>query len=260
MKADQPVIDSHCHIDLLLEKGGNLKDIYEDAEQNKLVAAIQIAASVESFEYSKKLCHTPGPIDFYYTIGAHPNETHEADTQSGLKFARQNKDDKTFKAIGEIGLDYFYSKEHSKTQLEVFDSYLELAVELQKPVCIHTRDAHEDTVQMLKKVEGQIPVLIHCFTGNREQMDEYLERGAYISFSGIVTFKNALELQEAAKFCPPERMLAETDSPYLAPVPKRGKTNMPGWVRHVATYLETLTENEELPATLYQNTLDFYRI
>jgi len=260
MKADQPVIDSHCHIDLLLEKGVSLNEILEDAEENRLEAAIQIAASVESFQYSKDLCHTESPVHFYYTVGAHPNETHETDTESGLVFARENRDDKAFKAIGEIGLDYFYSKEHRKTQLEVFNAYLELALELQKPVCIHTRDAHEDTVDLLKNVAGQTPILIHCFTGNRKQMEKYLEMGAFISFSGIVTFKNALDLQEAAKCCPAESMLAETDSPYLSPVPYRGKINRPGWVRHVVTYLETLTQNENLPAALYQNTRDFYRI
>ena len=260
MKLNQPVFDSHCHIDLLFDKGIKIDDIEKNAVENNLTDVIQVAAHPESYTFSRDLSKSISAFNLYYTIGAHPNEVGESDSLAGIKFAKENNDDDLFRAIGEIGLDYFYGNEFRKQQIEVFEKYTELAVELGKPICVHTRDAHEDTIAILKNISGKVPILIHCFTGNREQMEEYLNLAAYISFSGIVTFKNAEELRKAAVACPQNRILAETDSPYLTPVPKRGKTNMPGWVRYVVEFLEQLSGNENLPEAIYKNTAEFYSI
>ncbi|MCS6984167.1 MAG: TatD family hydrolase [Leptospiraceae bacterium] len=255
-------IDSHCHIDLLHQKGFSEEEIFDKIKESDLVGVIQIAAHYESYSYSKKLAHRQDlPFEIWYSCGMHPHEALKADLVKSTEFIKAHREDKRLVAIGEIGLDYYYhpeQKEKDSAQKKVFAHFLGLAQELQMPVIIHTREAHEDTVAMLK--DFQIPFLIHCFTGNAKQMEEYLELGGYISFSGIVTFKNALPIQEAARLCPPDRMLVETDAPYLAPVPLRGKVNFPSYLFHTIEFLATLcnTSSEELMYLSLRNTHNFF--
>ena len=179
-----------------------------------------------------------------------------------LQQARELKDDEKFVAIGEIGLDYFYGADHKEAQIKVFEDYLAGAIDLKKPICIHTRDAHDDTFSRLKETTQHTDVLIHCFTGNKAQIEDYLSIGCYISFSGIVTFKNATDLQEAAKVCPLDKMLVETDAPYLAPVPKRGRTNHPAYVRHTAEFIAELqgVGADDVAEATNRNTREFYKL
>lgn len=259
MTKQSPLIDSHCHIDMVLEKGLSQGEVDENLRENGVRGVVQIGSDPQAMEFSREFCSQDSPYLRFYTVGAHPGEAHETDPEFGLQFARKHREDERFIAIGEIGLDYFYGSETKERQREVFDLYLQAALELKKPVAVHTREAHRDTVEALKQLRGEVEVLIHCFTGTLDEMYELVELGAYISYSGIVTFKNAVSLQEAARLTPKGRLLVETDAPFLAPVPVRGKLNRPGWVRHTLNFLEELRD-EELGEALFQNTLNVFHL
>ena len=147
--------------------------------------------------------------------------------------------------IGEIGLDYYYGKEDKDRQLMMFEKQLQIACNYKKPIQIHCRDAHEDTFNLLSKYADKLDgIILHCYTGSVEMMKRYLSLGAYISITGVVTFKNAITMKEVVKNCPIERLLVETDDPYLTPVPFRGKENKPSYVYYVAS---AIAELKELP-------------
>ena len=144
-------------------------------------------------------------------------------------------------AIGEIGLDYYYGKENKQLQLECFEKQLRIACNYKKPIAIHCRDAHEDTFNLLQKYANKLDgIILHCYTGSVEMMKRYLSLGAYISISGVVTFKNAITIKDVVKNCPLDRLLVETDDPYLTPVPFRGKENKPAYVYYVIKEIATL--------------------
>lgn len=255
------MIDSHTHIDLTLERDPGLENtIFEEAFQNGIDTIIQIAGDKNSYEYSRKLAHSKLPVEVYYTIGLHPGEAHEVNTQIGLNFAQANQYDPRFVAIGEIGLEYYYASEHKKKQIDVFHQYLDLAVKMNKPVTIHTRDAFSDTMDILKEYSDKIRILIHCFTGDEDQMYAYAERGFYISYSGIVTFKNAKAIQKAAINTPLNQILIETDAPYLTPVPHRGKINQPAYVKHTLEFIASLRniDYDKMKDQITKNTRQFY--
>lgn len=257
------MIDSHTHVDLTIERLSKpAKDILENAAENGISAIVQIAGDEKSYEFSRKLAHEKHPVNVFYTIGLHPGEAHEVDVQKGIDFAKKHASDERFVAIGEIGLEYYYAGEHKEKQIEVFKKYLNIAGELKKPVTIHTRDAFDDTLQILDEYAGQFDVLIHCFTGTEKEMHMYTDRGFYISYSGIVTFKNAKEIQNAAKNTPTDRILIETDAPYLTPVPFRGKINEPAYVKHTLEFISRLRDvhPDELEKQITANTERFYRL
>lgn len=262
----QAIFDSHCHVDLVLEKGRDkgftLTDMNEHLKENKVDGFVQIAADPEAIDFAQTFLRENPEMNLYYTIGQHPSEAHEIDINIGIERAKQAvaAGDEKLKAIGEIGLDYYYGADQKQAQIIAFEKYLECALELNLPICIHTRDAHDDTFSRLKQVSDQIRVLIHCFTGNKTQMEDYLSIGCYISFSGIVTFKNAKENQEAALHCPLDRILVETDAPFLTPTPHRGKLNHPAMVRHTLNFIADLkgAEADTLALATYENTKAYY--
>ena len=144
-------------------------------------------------------------------------------------------------AIGEIGLDYYYGKDNKEKQLEVFEQQLKIACKYKKPVAIHCRDAHEDTYNLLEKYHKDLDgIILHCYTGSVEMMERYLKLNAYISITGVVTFKNAKTIKDVVINCPIEKLLVETDDPYLTPVPYRGKENKPSYVEFVVKEIATL--------------------
>jgi len=165
-------------------------------------------------------------------------------------------------ALGEIGLDYYYDLSPRDVQKDVFGRQLDLAYELDKPVILHIRDAHGDMADYLRSLAHRPRGIIHCFTGSAEMAKVYVKMGFYISFSGSLTFKKAPNLWEAAKVIPPERLLVETDSPYLAPEPRRGRRNEPGYTRYVLEKLAALKEmdTEELAAVTTENARKIYGI
>jgi TatD DNase family protein len=173
--------------------------------------------------------------DIFATAGLHPHEAkHGVDTI--VPFI----DDPNVIAIGECGLDYYYDHSPRDAQRLAFAAQIQLAHERSLPLVIHTRDAWQETFDILDAEGTPERTIFHCFTGGPDEAAQCLRRGAYLSFSGIVTFKTATELHEAARLCPIERMLAETDSPYLAPVPHRGRPNQPAYVTHVVQALADL--------------------
>ncbi|MFV1873722.1 MAG: TatD family hydrolase [Oleiphilus sp.] len=232
-------IDSHCHLDRLKldPYNGHLSKAIEAATENLVDLMLCVAIDLEHIEDVLSIAATHDSV--YASVGVHPGSTDcEEPTVDGL--IALSKRDKVI-AIGETGLDYYYGVEHKELQLEWFKRHLEVSKRTRKPVIIHTRDAKEDTLRYIHDYsDPDVAGVLHCFTEDLDMAKRAIDHNFYISFSGIVTFKNALELKEVAKALPLDRILIETDSPYLAPVPMRGKSNEPKFVPHVARYLAEL--------------------
>lgn len=230
-------IDSHCHLNLLAEEEGGLDAVIAQAKENKIDHILSIAIDKAScFDVINIAEQYP---DITASVGIHPNvDKQENFTVEELISLAQH--DKVI-AIGETGLDYFRSEGDLEWQRDRFRIHIEAAKELKKPLIIHTREARDDTMDILEKENAETAGgIIHCFTENWDTAQRALDIGFYVSLSGIVTFKNAVELQNVAKKLPLDRILIETDAPYLAPVPHRGKTNKPAFVKHVAEFLAEL--------------------
>jgi TatD DNase family protein len=233
-------IDSHCHLDFE-EFSDQLDEILLNMKSALVDKALCI--SVDVVDYPKVLDLATRYEHLYATVGVHPDyeDTIEPTKEWLVEQAKHPK----VVAIGETGLDYYRMNDRSYHELDWqrdrFRTHIEAAIESQKPLIIHTRSASDDTIRILKE-EGadRVGGVMHCFTESKEVAKAAMDLGFYISFSGIVTFKNALEIKETCQFVPLDRLLIETDSPYLAPVPHRGKVNQPAWVSHVAEYVAKL--------------------
>lgn len=234
------LIDSHCHLDLIdYDKAGlSMDDVVKQAGERGVDYLLSISVRLEDFS---KLCGIADKYsNVFISMGIHPNETDciDPDTDGLTELANSHK---KVIAIGETGLDYFRSEGDLAWQRDRFIRHIEAANRVNKPLIVHTREAASDTMQMLKEHNAAAGV-IHCFTETKEVAKQALDLGFYIAFSGIVTFKNAKQIQEAAKYVPLDRILVETDSPYLAPMPHRGKDNFPKYVLHVAEFLAQLRD------------------
>jgi len=229
-------IDSHCHINFP-ELAENIDEVLANMRQNEVTHALCVSVNLENFPQILQLAEQHEHI--YASIGVHPD--HESDTEPTqaqlVKLAQHPK----VVAIGETGLDYFRLKGDLEWQRARFRTHIRAARECGKPLIVHTREAAQDTLRIMKE-EGanEVGGVMHCFTESMEVALAAIEMNFYISFSGIVTFKNAISLKEVAQHIPLERMLIETDSPYLAPVPFRGKLNQPAYVKHVAEEIAKL--------------------
>jgi TatD DNase family protein len=230
------LIDSHCHIDFE-EYAGRIPQILLDMERNQVTHAL--CACVNLVDFPRLLALAESHSQLFASVGVHPDQVEGASPKVSdlVERARHAK----IVAIGETGLDYYRQNGDLEWQRARFRTHIRAARECGKPLIVHTRDAGDDTLRIMRE-EGasQAGGVMHCFTETLELALAAIELNFYISFSGIVTFKNALAVKEVAKSVPLERMLIETDSPYLAPVPQRGKTNQPGWVRHVAEEIARL--------------------
>jgi TatD DNase family protein len=223
------LVDSHCHLDFP-EFEGKLGEVREEMRANGVTHALCI--SVELPKFPKVLALAEAHENFFASVGVHPD--HEAEAVETARLVELAAHPKVV-AIGETGLDYHRLSGDLEWQRERFRTHIRAARKCRKPLVIHTRDAAEDTLRIMREEgAGEVGGVMHCFTETQEVADGALALGFHISFSGIVTFKNATQLKEVARRVPLERLLVETDSPYLAPVPHRGKTNRPGLVRHVA--------------------------
>ncbi len=229
------LIDSHCHLDrLALEKiGTDLDGVMALAKENGVEQMLCVSINIENFPEVLKISHCYSNI--FASIGVHPSDDGE---EPSVERLIQLSDDPKIIAIGETGLDYFYNEGDLEWQRERFRVHIRTAIATGKPLIIHTREAEADTLAIMRE-EGadKIGGVMHCFTGSLAMAQQCLELGFYISFSGIVTFRNADELREVAKMVPEDRILIETDAPYLTPVPKRGKPNHPALVKHVAEHI-----------------------
>lgn len=233
------IVDSHCHLDSLDYENlhRDMDEVVEKAKQREVQHLLSISTTLSGFEQLQTaLAHRS---DVSLSCGMHPLNVEDEpfDPQRMLQLAQAPQ----VIAIGECGLDYYYSAENKAKQQRIFSQQIEIANQLGKPLIVHTRSAREDTIDLLQQGNAQqCGGVLHCFTENQWMADQALELGFYISVSGIITFRNAEELREVIKTVPLERLLIETDSPYLAPVPYRGKQNQPAYVREVCEYLAVL--------------------
>ncbi|MBW3696555.1 YchF/TatD family DNA exonuclease [Vibrio sp. T187] len=231
-------VDSHCHLDKLdyQELHTNVDDVIQKAQAANVKQLLSVGVTLDSFPNMLEMI---APYDnVHASCGVHPLDVESDFALDQLhQFARHSK----VVAIGETGLDYHYQPETAELQKLRFEQQVELAVDVNKPLIIHTRNAREDTLSILRNGGAdKCGGVIHCFTENQAFAEAAMELGFYISISGIVTFRQATELKEVVKNLPLERLLIETDSPYLAPVPHRGKQNQPAYVVEVAAYIAQL--------------------
>lgn len=251
------LIDSHCHLDFP-EFQGSIESVREEMSRNRVTHALCISVSLEGFPKVLRLAESYA--NFYATVGVHPDHENRTPVEEG-RLAELAAHPRVL-AIGETGLDYYRVGGDLEWQRTRFRSHIRVARRCRKPLVIHTRQAAADTLRLMQE-EGAAEVggVLHCFTESEDFARTAVEMGFHISFSGIVTFKNAGALREVARSVPLERLLVETDSPYLAPVPHRGKTNRPALVRHVAEELARLRGQtlDEVAAATTRNFIRLFR-
>lgn len=232
------LVDSHCHFNLIEhdDEQDSTASVIARAQQQDVQYFLNVCVDLQHFSTVLKTAETYPNVAC--SVGVHPNEQAEVVTVEKLvQLARHPK----VIAIGETGLDYFRTTGDTGWQREQFRSHIHAAKMTGKPLIIHTREAQEDTIRLMREERADdIGGVMHCFTENWEMAQQALDLGFYISFSGIVTFKSATVIQDTARRVPLNRMLIETDAPYLAPVPFRGKQNEPAYVRHTAEYIAAL--------------------
>ena len=223
--------DTHCH--LYDTRGVPVLDVIDAARAAGVSTMVTVGCDAATTSSAIEIAREHDGI--HATAGLHPHEA-----QHGIDTILPFLDDPAVIAVGECGLDYFYEHSPREAQRAAFAAQIQLAHERHLPLIIHTRDAWADTFDVLRAEGTPERTVFHCFTGGPEEASACLDLGAFLSFSGIVTFKAAADVQAAAQLCPLDRMLAETDSPYLAPIPHRGRTNQPAYVTHVVQYLADL--------------------
>jgi TatD DNase family protein len=249
------LVDSHCHLDFP-ELAADLPGVLNDMEQHGVSHALCVSVTLDDFP--RVLDVAERHANLFASVGVHPDyPEHALVTEADLV---KRADHRKIVAIGETGLDYYRLTGDLEWQRERFRTHIRAAKTCGKPLIVHTRSAAEDTIRIMRE-EGADAVrgVMHCFTETWETAQAAIDMGFYISFSGIVTFKNALALKDVARKVPLERVLVETDSPYLAPVPYRGKVNRPGWVRYVAEEVARL-RGITLDAVAESTTANFFSL
>lgn len=232
------LVDSHCHLDFP-ELAADIPGALAEMAENGVTHALCISVTLRDFPQVRALAEAHGNL--FASVGTHPDYPDEGAIEVAelVRLAAHPK----VVAIGETGLDYFRLQGDLEWQRERFRAHIQAARACAKPLVVHTRSASEDTIRIMREEgAGDVGGVMHCFTETWETAQAALDLGFHISFSGIVTFKNAVALKEVARRVPLERLLVETDSPYLAPVPHRGKVNRPAWVRYVAEDIARLRD------------------
>ncbi|MFC4892560.1 TatD family hydrolase [Pseudofrancisella aestuarii] len=254
------IIDSHCHLNYLKLEDTSLDNVIRNAKSVGVDKVVSISCAwyeiadiqgiAEKFE------------DVFFSVGVHPSEldTYQPSVEDIISMSQHHK----CVAIGETGLDFYYNDMSTRDkQILKFVNHIQAGIETKKPVIVHTRAAKEDTLNILKSENiEKCGGILHCFTEDYDMAKRAVDMGMYISFSGILTFKNAKDIQEVAKKLPLDRILIETDAPYLTPMPFRGKPNYPEYVRYVAEFLANLRNEslEMIHQQTYKNTCDVFRI
>lgn len=256
-------IDSHCHLHMLdLEHyDGSLDNVIKNAAEHDVGKFLCVSTELAEYDDIKKICQQYP--DVYGSVGIHPNEPFEGDeTESELRMLAQNEH---IIAIGETGLDYFRTEDPAdqvQQQLR-FKRHINISIETQKPLIIHSRLAPTDTIKLMREYGAEeAGGVMHCFCETLDVAEQAIELGFYISISGIVTFKNASSLQEVAQKIPLEKLLIETDCPFLAPVPFRGKPNQPAYVKYVAEKVAELRgcHVEDIAYASTKNFIDCFKL
>ncbi len=249
------LVDSHCHLNFP-ELQSNIEEIRASMADNKVGHALCISVTLKDFPQVLALAEKYS--NFYASVGVHPDYEDEPPftVDDLVKLANHPK----VIAIGETGLDYFRLTGHLEWQRERFRTHIRAAIQSDKPLVIHTRSASEDTLRIMREENAHhVGGVLHCFTESLEVALQAIDLGFYISFSGIVTFKNATMLKEVARQLPLDRILVETDSPYLAPIPYRGKMNQPSYVKHVAEELSRI-KNISYDDVVASTTANFFKL
>ena len=251
------LIDSHCHLNYagLAERQD---EVLANARERGVAGFLNI--STRKSEWGEVLGAAERNEDVWATIGVHPHEA-DAHPDLGASALVEAASHQRVIGIGECGLDYHYDKSDRAAQRDRFQAHIDAARETGLPLVVHTRDAEDDTAEILGRAvrEGGVTGVLHCFTGSAELARKALDFGFYISLSGIVTFKNAKDLQETATWLPADRMLVETDSPFLAPVPHRGQTCEPAFVADTAAFVADLRD-DLVEALAETTTANFFRL
>jgi TatD DNase family protein len=238
-------VDSHCHLEMLdlSDFNDHMDHVIDEAKENQVSDILSICVDLNTF--SDLLSTAKKYPNIHASVGLHPCHSPEIDVS--VEQLLELADDPKVIAIGETGLDYYMNdgidprNNNFAWQRTRFRTHIQAAIQTEKPLIIHTRDAREDTLRILAEEEAYTAGgIMHCFVEDHSSAEKALAMGFYISFSGIVTFKNAKSIQEVARSIPDDRLLIETDSPYLAPVPMRGKKNQPAYVAYVAEFLAQL--------------------
>lgn len=228
------LIDTHAHIDML-DYDKTMALMSEYGVKKAIIPSVEVATLDKVFEIALK------NENLYAMIGIFPSEVKTYTPKVEEKLRNLAKNPK-IKAVGEVGLDYYWDKSFVDLQKEVFVKQIKLANELNLPIVVHDREAHKDSFDLLKEYNKNSKVLFHCFSGSVEFMRECVKQGWYIAIGGVVTFKNAIKMKDVAKTVPLEYLVLETDSPYLTPVPFRGKENSPAYVKYVAEEIANLRD------------------
>ncbi|NQZ13977.1 MAG: TatD family hydrolase [Alphaproteobacteria bacterium] len=255
-------IDSHCHLNHAnISELGTPAELIREANANAVDGMVTICCRIAE-ELDHLIEITNQHQNVWCSIGTHPHDAgNEAEkTISVDEIIKLSSSYDNIIGIGESGLDYYYDNSPRDDQAESFRKHIRACIETGLPLIVHTRDAEEDTLQIMKEEDdGSLKAIMHCFSGTQWLADKALEQGWMLSFSGIVTFKKAIELQDIAKNAPLDRILVETDAPYLAPTPLRGKTNQPAYVKHTGQFLADLHNitEEEMAEITSQN---FFRV
>ena len=247
------LIDSHCHINFE-GLANRLPEVFANMTANQVRQALAISVSRDTFDEVFALAQAHEHI--YASVGVHP------DSETAAEFSEdelvQHTQHPKVVGIGETGLDYHWCEGDLTWQHNRFITHIRAAKRAQVPLIVHTRDAAADTLRLLREQQAE-KILIHCFTEDTDFAKAVLDMGGYISFSGILTFKNAKAIQAAAQYCPLDRILVETDAPFLAPAPHRGKLNEPAYVRHTAEFLAQL-RGDSLENIAAATSANFYRL
>ncbi len=227
-------VDTHCHLNLVLKRLGNLEldALLLDTYMANVEKLLTISAAPDDLEWVLGVAQKYPQV--YGALGVHPHDAKNC-TENHVRFIRENSTDKKIVAIGEIGLDYHYMYSSKELQKRVFVDFLELARSIDKPVVIHSREAEEDTLEILESFKD-VRGVVHCFTGSLDFSKNLLRShpGLFLGFTGVITFKNAEDLREVVRQTELDRILIETDSPFMSPIPHRGKVCVPSYVREVA--------------------------
>ena len=245
------MIDSHCHLDQE-PLFTNLNEVLKRSKEVGIEKLLTICTTLESFIKIKQLVKRDKII--YGTYGIHPHEAKNDKVTTKLIIDEVNKNKKII-GIGETGLDFYYNHSEKNDQILSFEEHIKASIKLNIPLIVHSRSAENETLEIFNKYKDyNLKILMHCFTGSKKFAEKLLNLNAYFSASGIITFKNSIDLQETFKYIPLEKVLIETDSPFLAPVPNRGKKNEPSFVRYTAEKLAEIKEiskSELIKTTTY---------
>lgn len=253
------LIDTHAHIDME-DFEADFEQMLQRAAENGVEKIIIPAVEPSTFERVIKTAEKSENL--YAATGVHPEDAKNFTQESLEKMEEMIKHPKVV-AVGEIGLDYYWDRSYNDIQKEVFALQIEFAKKHNKPVIVHDREAHGDCLEILKRTNAaQVGVIMHCFSGSPEFALECVKEGFYIALGGVVTFKNAKKMKEVAKIVPLEKLLVETDSPYLTPVPYRGKRNEPAYVKYAAQEIAQLRgmDFEELAQATTENAMKIFRL